>query len=193
MMDKNECDEGLVVRAIGGDRAAFAALVSKHYDLIFRTAFKWCGGREDAEDIAQDVCVRLGSSIRSWSGDSKFSTWLYRVVINAVRDAQRKNAASMRKLDAWAREPSRPDVQSAGSDPDEEAAAELWQAVRQLPPKPREAVTLVYGEGLNHAEAAGAMNCAEGTVSSHIHEAKKQLKILMGQQGESRMAREGAR
>ena len=184
-MDKNECDEGLVVRAIGGDRAAFAALVSKHYDFIFRTAFKWCGSREDAEDIAQDVCVRLGMSIRSWSGDSKFSTWLYRVVINAVRDGQRKNAASLRKLDAWAAEPTRPLMQLPEENGDD-GVGELWEYVRQLPKKSCDAVMLVYGEELNHAEAAKVMGCAEGTVSSHIHAAKKQLKILMGDE-----AREG--
>ncbi len=179
MMDKNECDEGLVVRAVDGDRAAFAALVTRHYDFIFRAAFKWCGNREDAEDVAQDVCVRLGKSIRSWSRDSKFSTWLYRIVINAVRDGQRKNAASLRKVEAWAAEPTRPQVQM----PDEaehDEANELWAYVRQLPKKSCDAVMLVYGEELNHAEAAKVMGCAEGTVSSHIHAAKKQLKVLMG-------------
>ena len=100
-------------RAVAGDRAGFAALVSRHYDMVFRVAWKWCGNREDAEDIAQDVCVRLGQTIRSYSGQAKFTTWLYRVVLNAARDHYRKRASHAKKLDAWAKEPTRPDIQEA--------------------------------------------------------------------------------
>jgi RNA polymerase sigma-70 factor (ECF subfamily) len=60
----------------------------------------------------------------------------------------------------------------------------LWAAVRQLPDKQRDAVTLVYGEGVSHAVAAQAMAISETTVSWHIHEAKKRLKVLMRQAGE---------
>ena len=60
----------------------------------------------------------------------------------------------------------------------------LWAAVRQLPGKQRDAVLLVYGEGLSHAAAADAMAISEATVSWHIHEAKKRLKVLMRPAGE---------
>ena len=179
MMTLEESDEGLVARAVAGDRAGFAALVSRHYDMVFRVAWKWCGNREDAEDIAQDVCVRLGKTIRSYSGQAKFSTWLYRVVLNAARDHHRKRASHAKKLDAWANEPSRPDVQEAEQDVDSEEAETLWEAVRQLPPKQRDSVLLVYGEGLSHGEAALAMDCAEGTIASNIFDAKKRLKVLL--------------
>ena len=109
-MKEDVGNEMLVQRAIDGDRAAFAALISRHYDTMFRVAWKYCGNREDAEDIAQDVCVRLGKTLQSFHGQSKFSTWLYRVVLNATRDHHRKNASRAKKLDAWAVEPSRPDV-----------------------------------------------------------------------------------
>ena len=62
-------------------------------------------------------------------------------------------------------------------------AERLWAAVRELPDKQRDAVLLVYGEGLSHAAAADAMACAEATVSWHIHEAKKRLKRLMRSPG----------
>jgi RNA polymerase sigma-70 factor (ECF subfamily) len=64
--------------------------------------------------------------------------------------------------------------------PDDRAEA-LWCAVRRLPPKQRDAVTLVYGEGLPHAEAAEAMACTEATVSWHVHEARKRLKAMMAE------------
>ena len=66
----------------------------------------------------------------------------------------------------------------------EDQAERLWAAVRKLPDKQRDAVLLVYGEGLSHAAAADAMACAEATVSWHIHEAKKRLKVLMRSAGE---------
>ena len=182
MMAVDESDEGLVARAVAGDRAGFAALVGRHYDLMFRVAWKGCGNREDAEDIAQDVCVKLGKTIRTYSGQGKFTTWLYRVVLNASRDHQRKRASNARKLDEWSNEPTRPDVQAADQGADEDEATVLWQAVRQLPPKQRDTVLLVFGEGLSHAEAAVAMECAEGTVSSNIHDAKKRLRVLIEQE-----------
>ncbi|MGI9354746.1 MAG: RNA polymerase sigma factor [Rhizobiaceae bacterium] len=176
-MDEAQSDRALVMRAVGGDRAAFAALVSRHYDFALRTAFKWSGNREDAEDIAQDVCVRLGRSIRSFDGRAQFSTWLYRVVLNAARDFQRRGVSEKRKLDEWAVEPARPQVQAAYEAEDE--GDRLWQAVRQLPPKQRDALLLVYGEELSHADAAGVMGCAEGTVSFHLHEGRKRLRDMM--------------
>ena len=69
-------DEHLVKRAVRGDRAGFAALISRHYETIFRIAWKWCGNRDDAEDIAQDVCLRLARNIARFDGNSHFSTWL---------------------------------------------------------------------------------------------------------------------
>ena len=57
--------------------------------------------------------------------------------------------------------------------------AEIWDAVRDLPPQQRDAVLLVYAEDMSHAEAAALMDCSEKTVSWHVHEAKKKLKILL--------------
>ncbi len=179
MMNESTSDGALVARAVEGDRAAFAALVSRHYETMFRVAWKSCGNREDAEDIAQDVCILLGKSIHSFAGNSGFSTWLYRVVLNATRDHQRKLASEVRKRDSWAAEPTRQDFQPANDEPEQDRASEMWNAVRQLPPKQRDTLLLVFGEGVSHAQAAQVMDCAEGTIASNIHDAKKRLKDLM--------------
>lgn len=177
----NDSDAALVGLAVAGDRAAFAALARRHYDMLFRVAWQFTGDRGEAEDVTQDVCVRLVKAIASWSREGRFETWAYRVVVNAVRDRQRSHAAERRKREAWAREPHVP-----ASDPDgDEAVAQLWEAVRRLPPKQNEAVTLVHGQGASHAEAAAAMGCAETTVSYHIHEARKRLRVLMSETEES--------
>ena len=181
----DDSDENLVERAVASDRAAFAALLSRHYDQIFRLAFKWCGNREDAEDVAQDVCIRLSRALAQFDRRSRFSTWLYRVVLNAVNDHHRRHQANQRKLAEWSNEPSRPQVQSAQGEAIDAQLQELWQAVRLLPERQCNAVMLVYGEELSHAEAAQIMGCAEGTVSSNIHDAKKRLKGLLLQEADS--------
>lgn len=175
-------DELLVERAVSGDRAGFAALVSRHYDLMFRVAWKWCGNRSDAEDIAQDVCLRLARNIASFDGNARFSTWLYRVVLNATRDHHRRQQADARKLADWIVDPTQMLQSTADLPTDDPRLEQLWQAVRLLPQKQCDAVMLVFAEGLSHGEAAQILGCAEGTVSSNIHDAKKKLKHLLKQE-----------
>ena len=176
-------DPDLIGRARDGDRDAFGRLVERHYDFIYRVAWRWAGNRADAEDIAQDVCVRLGKAIRSYRGGGAFTTWLYAMTLNAARDLQAQDRARERQDRSLRRACAgfgRRGHEPAPDDP----AERLWAAVRTLPDKQREAVLLVYGEGLSHAAAADAMACAEATVSWHIHEAKKRLKHMMRSAGE---------
>lgn len=163
----------LVAKARTGDRAAFERLVVAQYDRIFRIAYRWAGNREDAEDVAQDVCIKLPGILTSFDGRSAFTSWLYRVVLNAVRDLQRKRQRHNRKKDALA------EVADTDYAPDQERGLEaeaIWAAVRTLPPKQCDAVMLVYAQDMSHAEAAEVMGCKEATVSWHVHEAKKTLR-----------------
>jgi RNA polymerase sigma-70 factor (ECF subfamily) len=166
----------LVNRAKAGDRQAFSQLIEDHYDFIFRTACKWTGKKSDAEDIAQEVCIKLATAIRQFDGRSAFTSWLYRVTINMVRDMQRSTSRRGKTVDAFSL--VHPEDDPGGQ---EEAATahQLWEAVRELPEKQREAIMLVYGEDMNHAEASTIMGCKEATVSWHIHEAKKTLRGLL--------------
>ena len=166
----------LVARAQKGDSEAFGALIEAHYDAIYRTAYKWSGHRSDAEDIAQDVCVKLGSVIKSFDGRSAFGSWLYRITLNAVRDMQRARSRRSKHTDALA------EVSPEDTPPEQEEAAtsrQLWEAVRRLPDQQRDAVLLVYAEELSHAAAGEIMDCKEATVSWHIHQAKKTLRGLL--------------
>jgi len=166
----------LVGRAQKGDGEAFSMLIEAHYDLIYRTAYKWSGHRSDAEDVAQDVCVKLGSVLASFDGRSAFSSWLYRVTLNAVRDMQRASSRRGRYTDALAQV----SPEDAPADQEDAAtASQLWAAVRRLPEKQRDAVLLVYAEDMSHAEAGEVIGCKEATVSWHIHEARKTLKGLL--------------
>lgn len=176
--EAEEPDEVLVAHAKAGDRDAFATLVERHYAFIHRVAWKWCGRRCDAEDIAQEVCARLGRAIRGFHGHGALTTWLYALTLNAARDHARKAGREARKVQAFGVHALA--FGEAAPAPDDRADL-LWEAVRQLPDKQREAVLLVYGEAVSHAEAAEVMGCAEATVSWHVHEAKKRLKVLMKQ------------
>ena len=182
MADDEAAPDGLLAaRARDGDRAAFAALVERHYDFIFRVAFRLTGRRDAAEDVAQDVCVRLGRAIAGYRGGAAFTTWLYAVVMNAARDALRRSSREAVRTRAFGAHAALLCGDEAGP---EDAADALWDAVRGLPDKQREAVTLVYGEGLTHAQAADVMAVAEPTVSWHVHEAKKRLKALLRPAGD---------
>ena len=177
-------DGALVGRAVNGDRAAFAMLVERHYGFIFRVAFRWCGERASAEDITQEVCVRLAKAIGNFKGESRFTTWLYALTINAARDMARKVKRDAVKAEAWG-EHAALFADANDAEDHEERALGLWRLVQELPTKQRDAVLLIYGEGLSHADASEVMGCAETTVSWHIHEAKKRLKQMVNRAGEA--------
>ena len=170
-------DASLVRRAQGGDRNAFGELCDRHYRLAFQSAWRRVGNRTDAEDIAQEALIRMGQGLKSLREAELFRGWLVRIVTNAAMDLFRKRKAEKAGVSAFTAEGDLVWFDDADDTADRDAS--LWAAVRQLPGKQREAVTLVFAQELNHREAAEAMGCAEATVSWHIHEAKKRLKILL--------------
>ena len=89
-------DETLAQRAGTGDREAFETLLERHYDRVYRIGHRLLGNPTEAEDLAQDICVGLVKKLRSYRGDSRFTTWLYRVTVNAARDVLRRRATSNR-------------------------------------------------------------------------------------------------
>lgn len=172
-------DAELVEKAVSGDRRAFGQLVERNYDFVHAVAWRWSGNAADAEDIAQDVCVRLGSAIRGFRGTSRFRTWLYTLTLNAARDHKRRQMRDSNRMQAYASE----QAVLAGSETDDDERQEaLWTAVRALPEKQCDAVLLVYAEGMSHAAAADVLGCSEATVSWHVHEARKRLKTVLGKE-----------
>lgn len=169
-------DRELAKQACAGDSAAFQHLLERHYDTAYRYAYRFTRNAENAEDIAQDVCLGLAHKLRSFRGQSRFTTWLYKVVVNACRDHARKqkssqalqaNFAVFRELDA--------------TNQRHDAGRLDWlnEAVASLEPKLRETAILVLAEDLSHSEAARALGCAESTVSWRMHEVRKKLKTLV--------------
>ena len=166
--------EMLVTGARNGDARAFERLVTMHYDFIFKVAFKWRRNRTDAEDIAQDACIRLARSIQDFSGEAAFTSWLYRLTINAAIDWQRRNG----------KEKQGGETDEVAVQPQAESqlyAREILAQIDLLPVKEKTALLLVFSEGLSHAEAAAAMDVRESTVSWYIHEARKKLGVGKGE------------
>jgi RNA polymerase sigma-70 factor (ECF subfamily) len=149
-------------------------------DLVLKAASgceTWFGSRADAEDAAQEVCVRLAGAIRTYRGEAEFSTWLYRVTYSVVVDEMRVRERSSRFDEAGvavlleAPAVPSPEVETLNR--------ELWDEVRNLPNQQRDAVLLVYAEDLTHGEAAAIMGRSEKTVSWHLYAARKRLRARL--------------
>lgn len=173
-------DDSLVAAAVDGDRAAFAMLVSRHYGRIYRQAYGWLGEQAAAEDVTQDIVVKLARVIHSFSGEARFTTWLHRLVLNHLHDVER--ARKRKRL-----EPGLvfEDLQIAAAEVPADrqlAARRALAAINALPEKLRETIMLVHWEGLTHEAAAEVLGCKGGTVSWRVNEARKQLAASLGWQ-----------
>ena len=171
-----DTDGALAGRAAAGDRDAFAALVERHYERIFRVGARVLGDADDAADLAQDVCAGLAARLPSWRGESRFTTWLYRVTVNAARDRLRRDGARRRNEQAYAEIDT---LTRAGQAEREDEAVWLRQVLQMLGADLRMTVVLVIEEGLRHAEAAEVLGVSESTVSWRMHEARKRLRALV--------------
>ncbi|GLH77850.1 DNA-directed RNA polymerase sigma-70 factor [Bradyrhizobium sp. SSBR45G] len=163
-------DDDLVRLAKQGNRAAFEALLRRHYDLMHRVAWRMTGSRTDAQDICQDVCCALVERIASFRGEARFTTWLIGIVRNACHDHHRRHSTLARlkgHLAVLAGMAALPD----GRD----LFRRSWLAseLAQLSPLLRETVVLVVGEGMTHAEAATALGVSESTISGRMHEVRR--------------------
>lgn len=178
-MTEDASDRDLALAAAGGARAALGVLLDRHYDRIYRLSWRLTGSRTDAEDVTQEVCIKLATAIRSFRGESEVSTWIWRIAHNAATDVlrQRQRISVLAPAEMMALV-DREDLVSPKVE-HVDGGEQLWAAVRKLSGQQQEAVLLVYGEEKSHAEAAGVMGCSEKTVSWHLHEARKRLKKLL--------------
>ena len=172
----DDADGALACRAAAGDRDAFAALLERHYDLIYRVGVRVLGDAEEAADVAQDVCVGLPAKLGSYRAQSRFTTWLYRVVVNAARDALRRKAARSRGERGYAELDV---LMRAETTARECESSWLREALGQLSEELRTTVCLVLEEGLRHAEAGEVLGVSEATVSWRMHEVRKRLRALV--------------
>lgn len=164
-------DDTLALAAAEGDAGAFATLIERQYDRLFRLCFRLTGSQSEAEDLTQDICAALPAKLRSFRGDASFTTWAYRLCVNAAHDRRRRAATHARAASGWGDwEVNR----RAAQEETEEALDWLTQAMRNLPDDLRDTLALVLDD-MTHAQAGDILNVSEGTISWRISQAKKHL------------------
>lgn len=171
-------DEDLARAAAGGDGPSFALLLERHYDRLFGLLWRLTGSRAEAEDLAQDICERLPGKLRGWRGESRFSTWLWRVAVNATHDRRRRAATRTRAAEGWG---DWEVARQAEIEEGREREAWLLGAMARLPADLRDTLALVLDDA-THAEAGAILGISEGTVSWRVSEAKKRLRALRAEE-----------
>ena len=177
MMVAEQLIDGRVIEACQqGDRAAFQLLFETYKDKVFSIAVYSSGGdRATADDVTQQIFLKLFTAIRQFRGDSEFTTWLYRLVVNACLDERRRR----RRLLPWGETVAVRNTSDKKPQEKQFARLEVQEAVQaaigQLKPKFRLPILLKYIEGLSYDESATVMGCSKGTVASRLNRGHSQL------------------
>jgi RNA polymerase sigma factor (sigma-70 family) len=178
-------DERILVEQLKqGDQTAFKTIVETFQNMVYNTALGIVQNAEDAEDIAQETFVQVYQSISKFKGESKFSTWLYRITIAKALDHVRKK--NRKKRFAFIKSIFGEDSEVTVHPPDfhhpgvvldqKENASVLFNAIGQLPENQRIAFTLHKVDGLSYQEVSEVMETSVSSVESLIHRAKTNLK-----------------
>jgi RNA polymerase sigma-70 factor (ECF subfamily) len=173
-------DEDLARAAADGDGEAFAALLARHYDRLFGLCFRLTGARAEAEDLTQDICLALPGKLAGFRAEARFTTWLYRVAVNAAHDRRRRAATRAKAAEGWG-----PWEEARQAEIAVAAAQRDWlsSAMARLKPDLRDTAVLLLGEDLTQAEAALVLGLSEGTVAWRMSEVKKALRRMAHEEG----------
>lgn len=171
--DNNE--KILLSRCRAGEKMAFNILLNRHRKRVMNLAFQWLGDVNTAEDVTQDVFVTAFASIAQFRGDAAFSTWLYRLTLNACRERQRHHKPLM---------PLPPDWKSSAVahelSPEMNAVyrSAVQYALCRLSPVLREVVILREMQELSYEEIASVLGVSIGTVRSRLHEGRHKFRVI---------------
>ena len=171
-------DVALMLRFQGGDAAAFDELVARHQKAVLNIAWRYCGDRTIAEDLAQEIFVKVWRAKSSYQPSARFSTWLYRIAVNrCLNEIRSRPKKAPLPVEETLEEP-------AGARPDDDLdRAEVRQAVRRavddLPANQRMAVILSRFHEMPYEEIAAAMSVSLEAVKSLLFRARENLKTAL--------------
>src|SRR6266705_4586997 len=188
-----EPSPALVRRAQAGDQQALSALVQSQQTYVYSIAMSLMRNPADAADMTQEAFVRLLRSLGTYRAETKFTTWLYRLVTNICLDGLRRRGRPVDSLDEPISTQAGDDAQTAGerladtdrwAQPEQEielreSATEVREALVSLPAPQRLALTLHYFEDLRYEDIADVMGLPLNTVKSHIRRGKERLAQLL--------------
>jgi RNA polymerase sigma-70 factor, ECF subfamily len=159
-----------------GDLEAFRTLYESYKDTVYSIALNFSGGNQEAaKDIAQEVFLKLFSSLKSFRGSSNFSTWLFRVVVNACMDEHRRRRRFVPLEESLPADKMMSNQSQERDAWQKQLAGEVRVALEALSPKLRLPIVLRYVQGLSYEEIAHALGCSPGTVASRLNRAHKFL------------------
>lgn len=180
-------DEALMARIAGGDAQAFEILLGRHQPRILNLIYRSLGDRIRAEDVAQEVFLRVWRAAGDYEPKSKFTTWVYRIAVNLCLDTL-KEARRRPPLADWHAGAGNPDDQAevlGGLDgapsPEEllidaQESGRIFAALRGLPANQRLAVVLAKFDGLSYDEISRVLGCSKSAVESLLIRAKSTLR-----------------
>lgn len=172
MTDFNEDPGWQLMSDLESDSQAYSLLFERYRDYVYRLALGFCG-LPLADDVVQEVFLRLGEGQIKWQAKAKFTTWLYQVCLNISREQLRKHPS--------ATDDSKTVQSTIEFDP---KWIDFNKQLKKLSGKQREAIVLRFLEGCSTRETAYIMGCSEGSVKTHLHRATKNLQQYMQSTGE---------
>lgn len=183
---KAASDAELIARAQRGDEEAFAALFEVHKRRVYSLCLRMTGDTAEAEDLAQEAFLQLFRKIATFRGESAFSTWLHRLVVNVVLMHLRKKGLQQVSLDEPDASQDEPVKREYGDDDKRLLHSidriTLSRAIEGLPPGYRAVLVLHDVEGYEHNEIAQILSCSVGNSKSQLHKARLKLRELLRSQ-----------
>jgi RNA polymerase sigma factor (sigma-70 family) len=178
-------DNELVVRCLRQDETAWQLLVERHSHRVLNIAYQFTGRRDEAEEVAQEIFLRVFRSLHRFDQNTSFLPWLVRVSRNLCIDEYRSRAREKAALVGQEPDPERtPDPRSSPERHlrDREREERIRTALQRLPEDLRVALVLRDLQGLSYSEIAVSMQVAEGTVKSRIHRARLELAEVLSKE-----------
>ncbi len=169
-------DNELIQQYQKGSNGAFDELVRKYIDEVYRFFIKFTNDEMDAEDLAQDVFLKLHKSLKKFRFEANFKTYLYRVNVNAAN-----NYLGRSKWRKWLHlDQSLEQIDDTPGIESEWTKSEVWDAIAKLPKTQRMVVTMRVAQSMPHKDIADIMGISENSVKTSYHYGIKKLKLLMG-------------
>ena len=169
----------LVERCRQGDERAFQELVDGYKNLVFALIARTARDRSRAEDLAQEVFLRIHRGLPYFRGEARLSTWIYRIVANVCVQEQKGRWPATEALDDHTRGAKAATARSDRQFSDLELRDRLEKAIARLPANYRLLVAAHYLQGVQYEDLAEALQLPLGTLKTHLHRAKRQLRRLL--------------
>jgi len=174
-------DNMIIARVLEGETAAFEHLVNRYKDMAFSIARRVCANAEDAEEVAQDAFMKAYQALDKFKQESKFSTWLYRIVTNTAISSTRKKKIAMTSLDETLVENFSEDEirENLNQFSLEEQSRYVKEAMQQLHPQDALLINMFYTDELSIEEVSEVTGLSQANVKVRLHRIRKKLYVLL--------------